>query len=145
VSTDQIFNSLFRYPYKSSSSLFSNNLQNTHDYTFLNLYPHPTFRVVNTKYLFLAKSNLFFKENVLPWVYINLIQCVEFCSGRRALFHIYSFMNQSIDSKYVVLYKRWIPRLFYYERKLGHRFFLEEALHILHMSFNYHDAKLLSS
>ena len=86
-----------------------------------------------------------FRENVIPWVYVNLIQFVEHCSGRRALFHIYSFMNQSLDLRFIILYKRWMPRLFYYEKKLGHRFFLEEALHLLHMSFTYHDAKLLSS
>ena len=38
-----------------------------------------------------------------------------------------------------------MPRFAYYERRLGHRFFLEEALHMLHMSFVYQDSKLLSS
>jgi len=43
------------------------------------------------------------------------------------------------------MYKRWIPRMASYERKLGHRFFLEEALHIIHLSFRLHDCSLLSS
>jgi len=31
----------------------------------------------------------------------------------------------------------------YYERKLGHRFFLEEALHIIHLALNLHDPKIM--
>ena len=33
----------------------------------------------------------------------------------------------------------------YFEKKLGHRFFMEEALHIIHLSFRYHDVTLFSS
>jgi hypothetical protein len=32
----------------------------------------------------------------------------------------------------------------YYERKLGHRFFLEEAIHILHIGFVLRDASLIT-
>ena len=31
----------------------------------------------------------------------------------------------------------------FYERRLGHKFFLEESLHILHIAFYYKDVKLL--
>ena len=31
----------------------------------------------------------------------------------------------------------------FYERKLGHKFFLEESIHILHLSFYLRDASLL--
>ena len=50
-----------------------------------------------------------------------------------------------VDQKAITLYKTWIPRLGSYERKLGHRFFLEEAIHIMHLSFRLHDATLMSS
>ena len=33
----------------------------------------------------------------------------------------------------------------YYERRLGHRFFLEEAIHIMHLSFFLKDPKLICS
>ena len=81
----------------------------------------------------------------MPWTYNTVIRFIEFCSGRKAILQVYSFMNQSIDLDYILLYKRWIPRFFYFERRLGHRFFLEEALHIIHMGFNLHDIKLLST
>jgi hypothetical protein len=45
---------------------------------------------------------------------------------------------------YVSLYKRWTFRLSYYERRLGHRFFLEEALHIIHIGFTLKDAKIIT-
>lgn len=37
-----------------------------------------------------------------------------------------------------------MPRFSYYERRLGHRFFLEEALHIIHMGFIYKDVNLIT-
>jgi len=38
-----------------------------------------------------------------------------------------------------------MPRMAYYERKLGHRFFLEEAIHILHLGFTLRDPVVISS
>ena len=32
-----------------------------------------------------------------------------------------------------------------YERRLGHKFFFEEALHIMHLSFTLRDSVLFSS
>lgn len=92
-----------------------------------------------------ARSNVFFQGNITPWVYMTLLRFIEFSSGKKVLVDVYSFMDQAIDVYYVTLYRMWIPRFAYYERRLGHRFFLEEALHILHMSFVYQDSKLLLS
>lgn len=33
----------------------------------------------------------------------------------------------------------------YYERKLGHRFFLEESIHLLHLGFLFKDASIIAS
>jgi len=33
----------------------------------------------------------------------------------------------------------------FYEKRLGHKFFFEESLHILHLGFTLHDPKLVSS
>ena len=32
--------------------------------------------------------------------------------------------------------------MFYYEKRLGHRFFFEESLHIIHLSLNFYDTKV---
>jgi hypothetical protein len=54
-------------------------------------------------------------------------------------------MNQSVSAEHAARYSRWLPRMAFYERKLGHRFFLEEALHIMHLSFTLRDPKILAS
>ena len=110
-----------------------------------NIIPSKEFNFKIKKLIISSNYNIFFKENITPWVYSNLVRFIEFCSSKKVLLQLYSFMNQSIDLEYITLYKRWIPRLSYYERRLGHRFFLEEALHILHIGFTLRDVKLISN
>ena len=111
----------------------------------LNLVPNTAFNYKLTKSLVSYNSKFFIKDNFTPWIYNNVIRFMEFCSGKRAFVQNYSFLNQSVDLTYTALYKRWMPRLFFYERRLGHRFFLEEALHILHIGFVSRDSKILNS
>ena len=97
------------------------------------------------KHIHSARLNYSFRGNVTPWVYNTMVRFMEHFSGKKVCLDIYSFMSQAIDESYVALYKSWLPRFSYYERRLGHRFFLEESLQILHMGFNYQDSKLISS
>lgn len=120
------------------SCMFNKNIQ------LSNIIPNKFFRIKFAKLLVSNRINFFLKDNLVPWIYTNIIKFVEFCSAKRACLQIYSFMNQSIEIDFIILYKRWIPRLSYYERRLGHRFFLEEALHIIHISFTLKDIKLLN-
>lgn len=110
-----------------------------------NLLPDTAFNLISRKSLNSARANVFFQENVTSWMYAALIKFIEFHSGKLVLIDVDSFMAQGIDSHYRTLYKFWLGRFNYYERRLGHRFFLEEALHILHMSFTYRDSKLMST
>lgn len=113
--------------------------------TLTNLVPNNLFRASVPKLLYAGRSNMIFQENVTPWAYATLIQFIEFHSGKKVLVDVDSFMAQGIDSEYVTVYKSWLLRFNYYQRRLGHRFFLEEALHIIHMSFTYRDSKLIST
>jgi len=54
-------------------------------------------------------------------------------------------MSDEIPLLDVARYRMWMPRMGYYERKLGHRFFLEEALHVFHLGFSLHDPVIISS
>lgn len=65
--------------------------------------------------------------------------------GKRVILQFYPFMAQEVSKDFIVRYKLWIPRMSYYERKLGHRFFLEEAIHILHLGFYYKDCSIIMS
>ena len=66
-------------------------------------------------------------------------------SGKKFLFQFYPFLNQNITTPFIIRYKSWIPRMGSYERRLGHKFFFEEALHIMHLSFILRDSVLFSN
>lgn len=121
------------------------NLQSADYLSNTNLLPSTHFNYTLKKIIVLFRSNLFLKENIVPWIYNSLIRFVEYCSGKKSLLQLYPFMNQSISLEFIILYKRWLPRFLYFEKKLGHRFFMEEAFHIIHMGFNLHDVKLITS
>lgn len=134
---DKAFSFLFSF--SSGIRQFNSNIVNS------NIIPNKFFSFKLSKSLVSNRINFFLKDNLIPWVYVNIIRFVEFCSARKAFLQIYSFMNQAIDISFIILYRRWIPRLSYYERRLGHRFFLEEALHIIHIGFTLKDIKLINT
>ena len=68
---------------------------------------------------------------------------MEYFSGNKILLQFYPFVNQSLTNDWLIRYKLWLPRLNFYEKKLGHKFFLEESIHILHLSFFLKDTKLI--
>ncbi len=127
------------------SSIFSKvfqrlNLDNTVNN---NLIPNLHFNFSIFKKVSGSHSDGIFTMSSIPWHYNNIIRFMEFCSGKKILFQFYPFLSQSVEKYYVVVYKRWMTRMSYYERKLGHRFFLEEALHIIHLTLNLHDPKIM--
>ena len=71
-----------------------------------------------------------------------MVRFIEHVTGRRALVQFYPFVAQGVDQGAAARYRLWMPRMSFYERRLGHRFFLEEAIHIMHLAFSLHDASL---
>ena len=110
-----------------------------------NLTPHQAFNKVFTKKVLNSFANRLFRDDIIPLYQNTLIRFIEFCTGKKAMFQFYPFVNQHIDKAYMVRYKRWLPRMGFYERRLGHRFFLEESLHIIHISFVLRDPKIIAS
>ena len=110
-----------------------------------NLAPHIPIRSALKKRVLASQTNRFLGRAVLPWAHNSLIRFTEDCSGKRVLLQVYSFITQNVDGAFLTLYRRWMPRMRYYEQRLGHRFFLGEALSIIHLSFIMHDPKLLIS
>jgi hypothetical protein len=110
-----------------------------------NLIPSTAFDKTFSKSVINSLANQRFREDVIPFYQNTLIRFIEFCTGRRAIFQFYPFVNQHVEKDFMVRYHRWIPRLNFYERRLGHRFFLEEALHILHLGFSLRDPKIIAS
>lgn len=110
-----------------------------------NLVPYVPLHSVLKKRVLASQANTFLGRAVLPWAHNSLIRFTEDCSGKRVLLQVYSFITQNVDGAFLTLYRRWMPRMRYYEQRLGHKFFLGEALSIIHLSFIMHDPKLLIS
>ena len=113
--------------------------------TYNNLNPSYYFNKLITRQSFDFFSSYKFYENIIPWYYNTLIRFFEHISGHKCMFQIYPFVNQNIKQDWIARYRSWIPRMSFYERMLGHKFFMEEALHIIHLSFYYKDSKLMGS
>ena len=125
--------------------LKKSNLDKTKILTNSNINPSKHFHKTLTKQAFDFFSSYKFYQNIVPWYYNTLIRFFEHISGTKALIQIYPFVNQHLTYDWLVRYRSWLPRMSFYERMLGHKFFLEEALHIIHLSFIYKDSKLFAS
>ena len=114
-----------------------------HIYT--NLLPNHSFKKIANKKVLNSFTNKNFEENLSSWYYHTFIRFIEHCTGKKTLFQFYPFLSKSIGFEDTLRYKKWLPRMVFYERKLGHRFFLEEALHLIHLSFSLKDPKVVTS
>ena len=110
-----------------------------------NLSPSTLVRSVLVKKILANQTNSFLHKHALPWAHNSLIRFMEDCSGKRVMLQVYSFITQNIDNAFLALYRRWMSGMRYYEQRLGRKFFLGEALSIIHPSFTMHGPKLLIS
>jgi hypothetical protein len=116
-----------------------------HDRDYNNIRPVPDFKKNLTKKIKKYVTSSILRLNITPWYHNTIIRFFENCSGNKVFLQYYLSIANRVDDESIILYKRWMPRMASYERKLGHRFFLEEALHIIHLSFRLHDASLISN
>ena len=108
-----------------------------------NILPSSNFRHTLVKKVYSSLSYNKVNLNFIPIYYTTLIRFMENISGNKILIQFYPFVNQSVTENFIIKYKLWLPRLSFYEKRLGHKFFLEESLHILHLSFVLKDPRLL--
>ena len=134
-STTKNYNSLLLYLITKNSNKFK----------LSNILPAKCFKHRLTRKIYNLTKLQTIQENFTPWYYNTLVRFMEHCSGKKCLFQFYPFVNNDVEHEFYVRYKKWIPRMAYYERRLGHRFFLEEAIHIMHLSFFLKDPKLICS
>ena len=78
------------------------------------------------------------------WFNKTLIDVASSLSGKKSLLQFYPFLSSSLSKRSVITYKSWVPRLLFYQKRLGHRFFMEESLHVMHTALNLHDASLFA-
>ena len=124
---------------------FTKNLHLNKNFNYSNLQPHTCFNYIISKKILSLFSTNKIREDIIPLYYNTLVRFMEHCSGKKIFIQLYPFLNQNVGYDFVVRYKSWITRMKSYERRLGHKFFFEEALHIMHLSFVLRDALLFSS
>ena len=129
----------------TQSNRFLLSLRTDFNPLYTNLQPHHEFKHIILKKILSLFSTNKIREDIIPFYYNTLVRFMEHCSGKKILIQLYPFLNQSISYDYIVRYKSWITRMKSYERRLGHKFFFEEALHIMHLSFTLRDVLLFSS
>lgn len=71
-----------------------------------------------------------------------MIRFIEHATKHKVLYQHTNFLASNIPSEYRLLYKKWSDRMRSYERGLGHRFFFEESLHLMHLGLTLHDPKI---
>jgi len=86
-----------------------------------------------------------FSKNMGQWFNKTAIDFIEHCSGLRTLLYVYFTLTFSLNHYFIMLYNRWALRLRYFSRRLGHRFFLKESLHIIHLGLYQRDSHIIIS
>jgi hypothetical protein len=130
---------------KFSQPLENKNYQVSRIVTHSNLLPNKVFSSTITKYVSSLHLHNKIREDFVPIYFHTLVRFVEAATGKRFILQFYPFLHQNIPLMILIRYKQWIPKMKMYERRLGHKFFFEESLHIMHLSFALRDAVLFSS
>lgn len=130
---------------KNPTSFFSKVLKthSNNNKVFSNLTPSNKFSYVFLKKVFSSQSMSKLSKNFIPIYHNTLIRFIENMSGSSVIIQFYPFVDQSISKYFLIRYKLWLPRLTFYEKRLGHKFFLEESIHIMHLSFLLKDPLLI--
>ena len=71
-----------------------------------NLTPHKSFNKQFSKKVLNSFANRLFREDLIPLYQNTLIRFIEFCTGKKAMFQFYPFVNQHVEKDYMVRYKK---------------------------------------
>ena len=136
----------------SQSAMISSNLTPYTKYLTLklnldqsNLYPAYNLRLKNFRKSFAHLKNSLVVKDFGRWANLNSVKFLEHLLGQKILVKTYPFLLRSVSPEFISIYYMWAPRLTYYARRLGHRFFLLESLLILHISLYCRDSMVAIS
>ena len=104
--------------------------------------PSVTFNRSIVQFLRPGTSGSNFKKDNGYWFGLTMVRFVENVIKHKVLYQHTSFLSSSIPLNYKLLYKKWSDRMKSYERNLGHRFFFEESLYLMHLGLSLHDPKI---
>lgn len=110
-----------------------------------NILPNSCFSYTVHKKLVDWAASTHYRWPIAFWCHLTLVRFIEFFTGRKVLFQFYPFMEDEISNRTSARYNLWLPRMGYYERKLGHKFFLKEAVWLMHLAFSLKDITIFAA
>ena len=99
---------------------------------------------IRRKLLRIVSSNLF-SVDLSFWYYKTLTQFIENCSGRKSLLYFGPFVEKALTFEDQARCSLWNNRVTGFQRMMGHRIFVYEALSIVAMSIRLKDPTFLSN
>jgi hypothetical protein len=116
-----------------------------HFYRNSNLWPISTFKyTVKKRVLKLLHYNKFLPPLIM-WYYDTLVKFMEFHSGKKVYINFNPFVEQWITYQDRALLSVFSTRVIGFQKILGHRIFVQEALLIFIMAIRYKDPTFLAN
>lgn len=137
-------NETFILDYTNLLKLGFENKQLLNKLNMTNIIPSPVFSFKKVKKAFTSRVLQRLLYPVERWLSVLHIRSLEHIFGQQILFQFNPFLEKYIDKDFKMRYDFWLNRMTYYEKRLGHRFFLDEAIHIMHLGFYYKDSQIVS-
>ena len=138
---------LVRQSINSKNNLIFNSLNTfgIDNLLFTNILPTPSFSNNISKTGSVSSQEYRLRLNIMSDFGRFVLLPLHNATGKKILIQLYSSVDQNVSAKEISLYIDWFFRLRVFERRLGHKFFLGEALNIMYMSFRDKDIKLFSN
>ena len=135
TSVSHVLKDLTRFNFSSRLTFYQNS----------NMWPASIFKyAVRRKILKVFTYNKFL-PNVTMWYYNTLIRFMENCSGKKVYLKFNPFIENSLTFSDLARCQMWMPRLWSFQKLLGHRIFINESLKILHVALRFKDPVFLSN
>jgi len=110
-----------------------------------NLWPSSIFKYAVRRKILKEFTYNKFLPNVTMWYYNTLIRFMENCSGKKVYLKFNPFIENSLTFSDLARCQMWMPRLWSFQKLLGHRIFINESLKILHLALRFKDPVFLSN
>lgn len=140
---DSIFTKAFLQPYMSEFHKY-NFSSRVNFYENSNLWPSIHLNYTIKRKLFKRIHSIKFVPNVTMWYYDTLVKFIEHYTSRRVYLKFNPFIENSLTYIDLARCSMWEPRVYAFQRILGHRIFVNESLKILHLALRFRDPAFLS-
>lgn len=140
---DSIFTKSFLQPYMDEFHRYNFSTR-INFYENSNLWPSVHLNYTVKRKLFKRIHSIKFVPNVTMWYYDTLVKFIEHYTSRRVYLKFNPFIENSLTFIDLARCSMWEPRVYAFQRILGHRIFINESLKILHLALRFRDPAFLS-